>query len=151
MNKYMDLAWQKAAAGVAAGAGGPFGACVVKDGQVLAVAHNEVLSACDPTAHAEMVALRQAAKKLCSHDLSGAEIYATGYPCPMCLAAIIWANIDKCYYALPVTEAAEIGFRDELIYRYLAGEKEILSMIHLPDSGKPELYKQYQEQQKTIY
>lgn len=101
--------------------GGPFGACIVKDGKIVSKARNMVLLKKDPTAHAEINAIRSACLKLGTHDLSGCEIYTTCEPCPMCLSAIIWANIKVIYYANSKEDAANIGFRDEMIYEHLAG------------------------------
>ncbi|MGI5891962.1 MAG: nucleoside deaminase [Bacillota bacterium] len=151
MNKYMQLAKEEALKGMASNAGGPFGACIVKDGRVLAVAHNEVLSSLDPTAHAEIVAIRKAAKFLHMYDLSGAEIYATGYPCPMCLAAIIWSNIKTCYFSNSLDAAEKIGFRDDAIYRHLAGKEKALEIICLDEGACLDLYEKYQSDNRTIY
>lgn len=134
--------------------GGPFGAAVVKDGQVVCVSSNSVLKDHDPTAHAEVNAIREACKVLGTHDLSGCELYATGYPCPMCLSAIIWANIKTVYYCNDVLQAEEIGFRDEFIYNYIKNNCEdssILSMTHHPDLAGSMLYKKYQEAAKEMY
>jgi guanine deaminase len=97
MNEYMKLAIERAKETVAENIGGPFGACIVKDGKVIAVASNNVLSSHDPTGHAEVNAIRKASEALGTHDLSGCIMYATGYPCPMCLGAMIWAKIDTLY------------------------------------------------------
>ncbi len=102
------------------GHGGPFGAVIVKDGQIIAEGCNRVTSRNDPTAHAEMVAIRNACGELSSFSLQGCDIYATCEPCPMCLAAIYWARIDRLYYANSRTDAAQIGFDDERIYHELA-------------------------------
>lgn len=96
--------------------GGPFGAVVVKDNKIIAASGNSVTNDNDPTAHAEVNAIRLAAKKLNTFDLSGCEIYSSCEPCPMCLSAIYWAHIDKLYYANSKTDAANIGFDDALIY-----------------------------------
>ena len=102
--------------------GGPFGAVITDlDGNVISVASNLVLESHDPTAHAEVMAIRKASEKLGTHDLSKCILYATGYPCPMCLSAIIWSNIRKVYYGTNLREAEEIGFRDDFIYEYLNG------------------------------
>jgi len=100
--------------------GGPFGAVVVRDGKIIAVAGNCVTSSNDPTAHAEVVAIREACKSMETFDLSGCEIYASCEPCPMCLGAIMWARIDKLYYAADRNDAAMAGFDDELFYTELA-------------------------------
>ena len=88
--------------------GGPFGAVIVKDNKVITVASNTVLGSHDPTAHAEVNAIRKAGQVLGTHDLSGCVLYATGYPCPMCLSAIIWANIKEVYYGTDLKEAEDI-------------------------------------------
>lgn len=100
---------------VAAG-GGPFGAVIAKDGEVVATGVNRVTSSCDPTAHAEVSAIRTAATKLNTFDLSGCEIFTSCEPCPMCLGAIYWARLDKMYYANNKTDAKNIGFDDSFIY-----------------------------------
>lgn len=96
--------------------GGPFGAVIVKDGQIIATGINRVTATCDPTAHAEVSAIRQAAKALNSFDLSGCDIYTSCEPCPMCLGAIYWAHIDRMFYGNTKTDAKNIGFDDSFIY-----------------------------------
>lgn len=112
----MKLAAAEASAGVRKRHGGPFGAVIVRNGRVAARAHNEVIKTCDPTAHAEIVAIRQASAKLKTFDLSGAELYTTCEPCPMCLAAILWARIGRVYFGCGRHDAERIGFRDNLFY-----------------------------------
>ena len=92
--------------------GGPFGACIVKDGRVLAVARNTVLARRDPTCHAEINAIRLAARRLGTHELSGCRIYSTTEPCPMCFSAIHWAGIDTVVYGTRIADAARLGFRE---------------------------------------
>jgi guanine deaminase len=92
--------------------GGPFGACLVRGDEVLAVAHNTVLKDLDPTCHAEITAIRLAARKLKSYDLSGCEIYSTTEPCPMCFAAIHWARIGRLIYGTAIIEVAQLGFNE---------------------------------------
>lgn len=134
--------------------GGPFGAVIVKDGQVISISSNHVLANNDPTAHAEVMAIRDACKKLGTFDLSGCELYATGYPCPMCLGAIIWANIKKVYVSgLPV-DCKEIGFRDDYIYEFIRGnctDKQVLDIQNIGRTPARILYREYAELQKTIY
>lgn len=96
--------------------GGPFGAVIVKGGEIVATGVNRVTDSCDPTAHAEVCAIRAAAKKLGTFNLSGCEIYTSCEPCPMCLGAIYWARLDKMYYANTKTDAMNIGFDDSFIY-----------------------------------
>ena len=95
----------------------PFGAVIVRDGEVIAEAHNTVTSDNDPTAHAEMNAIRAACAKLGTFLLEGCEIYTSGEPCPMCLAAIYWARLDRIYYANRQQDAHRVGFSDETLYR----------------------------------
>jgi guanine deaminase len=108
----MRLALKEARAHLAAVEGGPFGACLVKDGEVLAVAHNTVLLENDPTCHAEINAIRLACRRLGSYDLSGAAIYSTTEPCPMCFAAIHWAKIGHLVYGTAIAEVAALGFNE---------------------------------------
>jgi len=113
--KYMLEAIRLSIENVDAG-GGPFGAVIVKDGKIIAKAANSVTKLNDPTAHAEINAIRIAAKKLNTFDLSGCEIYTSCEPCPMCLGAIYWAHIDKVYYANTKEDARNINFDDAFIY-----------------------------------
>ena len=120
MNKYMKIAKELASDNLKTNAGGPFGACVVKDGEIIGKGSNNVLKNNDPTAHAEVMAIRDACQNINSYDLSGCELYTSCYPCPMCLSAIIWANIKTVYYGNTKEDAANIGFRDDFIYDYIA-------------------------------
>lgn len=129
--------------------GGPFGAVIVKDGKVIAVSSNTVLKSHDATAHAEINAIRKAGEILKTHDLSGCILYATGYPCPMCLSAIIWANIKEVYYGTDLKEASMIGFRDEMIYDYLKGNSNLISLKQDNHDICLELFNEYKD--KTIY
>ncbi len=99
------------------GEGGPFGAVVVKGGEIVAEGYNEVLSSKDPTAHAEVVAIRRAAARLESVHLEGCEIYASCEPCPMCLGAIYWARIETIWFACTAEDAGEIGFDDKIMHQ----------------------------------
>ena len=108
--------------------GGPFGAVIVKDGNIISKAHNDVLRTNDPTAHAEILAIRQASEVLGSFDLSGCEIYATSEPCPMCLAAIFWARIKTVYFGSDKEEVAKIGFDDSRFYELLKGNGDGLEL-----------------------
>ncbi len=116
MNEFMQVAICEAREGIAHKHGGPFGAVVVKNGKVVGRGHNQVLKNEDPTCHGEMMAIRDACKNLGTHDLTGCEIYTTGYPCPMCMGAIQWANMVKCYYACNLQDTEKIGFRDDVFY-----------------------------------
>lgn len=112
-----------------AGEGGPFGAVVVKDGVIVGEGWNRVTSTCDPTAHAEVTAIRQACASLASFSLQGCEIYTSCEPCPMCLAAIYWARLGRIYYANDQADAAAISFDDAWLYREVA--------LPLPDRSLP--------------
>ena len=116
MNNYMKIAKELADNNLVTKDGGPFGACIVKDGVIIGKGSNKVLLNNDPTAHAEVMAIRDACKNINSYDLKGCEIYTTCYPCPMCFSAIMWANIDKIYYGNTKEDAENIGFRDKFIY-----------------------------------
>lgn len=119
MNKYMEIAKKLASENLETNVGGPFGACVVKDGKIIGKGSNHVLEHNDPTAHAEILAIRDACKNINSYDLAGCELYTSCYPCPMCLSAIIWSNIKKVYYGNTKEDAAKIGFRDDYIYEFI--------------------------------
>lgn len=108
---YMKMAVEKARDGVRSGQS-PFGAVIVKGGKVVANSHNVVWKTCDPTAHAEVTAIREASKVLKSIDLSGCEMYTTCEPCPMCLSAIHWSKIDKVYYGATIDDAAAANFNE---------------------------------------
>lgn len=119
MNKYMETAKELAEDNLKTRVGGPFGACVVKNGKIIGKGSNHVLSNNDPTAHAEIVAIREACQNIGSYDLSDCVLYTTCYPCPMCMAAMLWANIKKAYYGNSKEDAAKIGFRDDFIYSFI--------------------------------
>lgn len=136
--------------------GGPFGACVVKDGEIVGKGINRVIKNMDPTAHAEVMAIRNACKNLKTHDLSGCEIYTSCYPCPMCLSAIIWANIKKVYYGNTKEDAAEIGFRDDFIYEYMEKiasgiqDKKVLNLRSLDRKEAIEVFERYKQDEDKI-
>src|SRR5271168_4496827 len=116
-NPFMVRAIQLSLDNVNSGGGGPFGADVVKNGSIIAEAAHPATSTNDPTAHAEVVAIREACKKLGVFDLEGCEIYTSCEPCPMCLGAIYWARLSRVYFANAGADASRIGFDDSLIYR----------------------------------
>jgi guanine deaminase len=118
-NAFMQEAIQRAVDNVRSGRGGPFGAIVVKDGRVVAAGTNLVTSTNDPTAHAEVTAIREACRTLSTFQLTGCEIYTSCEPCPMCLGAIYWARPDRVYFAANASDAAEAGFDDSFIYEEL--------------------------------
>ena len=133
--------------------GGPFGAVITdSEGNIISVASNRVLELHDATAHAEIMAIREAGKILGTHDLSGCTLYATGYPCPMCLSAIIWANIKNVYYGTNLKDAEDIGFRDDFIYRYLENkDANTLELLELDHDECLELFNEYKTKNKEIY
>jgi len=139
-SKYMLEAIKKAEENIVTGKGGPFGAVVVRNGEIIASVGNCVTSTNDPTAHAEVVAIREACKVLNTFDLTGCEIYASCEPCPMCLGAIMWARIDKLYYAADRIDASRAGFDDELFYSELElpVEKRLLkpTQIHQKEANE---------------
>lgn len=150
--KIIDIAIDRAKETMNKNMGGPFGAAVIKDGEVVAVSSNTVLSDHDPTAHAEVNAIREAGRVLGTHDLSGCEIYATGYPCPMCMSAIIWANIGKVHYSNTLAEAEEIGFRDDKIYDWLkTHDADIIDISRVESDKAKELYEEYGKKGREIY
>jgi guanine deaminase len=118
--------------GMEAGHGGPFGSVIVKDGEVVGEAHNEVLSGNDPTAHAELLAVRRACAKLKTFSLAGCELYTNGAPCCMCMSSMLWAKIDRVYYVLSMDESRAIGLGDDPFYEELARpleQRRIIPMI----------------------
>lgn len=134
--------------------GGPFGAVIVKDGKVIGEGWNQVLSTNDPTAHAEVQAIRKAAQNLKNFDFSGAEIYTSCEPCPMCLAAIYWARIDKIYYANTRKDAAHIEFDDDFIYQEVSKEiaERKIPMQQIMHGEALSVFKEWQKKMdKTKY
>jgi tRNA(Arg) A34 adenosine deaminase TadA len=134
--------------------GGPFGAVIVKDGEIIASAANTVTTGNDPTAHAEVNAIRAACKKLNTFDLSGCEMYASCEPCPMCLSAIYWARIGKIYYAGDRFDAQAAGFDDSFIYEELAqplAQRKIPITCELHEEGQKPLQRWTTTEDKTRY
>ena len=158
MNEYMKTAKELAKENLKTNAGGPFGACVVKNGKIIGRGSNHVLANNDPTAHAEVMAIRDACKNINSYDLSDCELYTSCYPCPMCLSAIIWSNIKKVYYGNNGKDAADIGFRDDFIYDFIKNLSEnktnnnILELISMDrDETIEEFNKFKNKEDKIIY
>ena len=159
MNKFMQIADELSKQNLLTNAGGPFGAVVVKDGTIVGVGSNHVVENNDPTAHGEVMAIRDACKNLKTFDLSGCELYTSCYPCPMCLSAIIWANIKKVYYGNTKEDAADIGFRDDFIYKYLdllsQNSEEASSILETIPMDRDETIKAFNEfkekQDKIMY
>lgn len=144
MNSYMKMALDEATEGISKGHGGPFGAIIVKDNKVVGRGHNRVVVNNDPTAHGEMTAIRDACANLGTFDLTGCEIYTTGYPCPMCMCAIFWANIDKVYYGCNTTDTEIIGFRDKEFEDNMNSRKEKIC-VELDRKECLELYNTYNQ------
>ena len=152
MNKYMQIAKENADKGIANHEGGPFGAVVVdKEGNIIANGNNKVLKDKDPTAHAEIVAIREACKVLNTNDLSNYILYTSCEPCPMCLSAIIWANIKEVYFGCTKKDAANIGFRDDDIYEFIKGNNQMISLKQMDRDECIETMKQYQKDNGIIY
>lgn len=159
MNKYMQIADELAKQNLVTNNGGPFGAVIVKDDIIVGVGNNHVLENNDPTAHGEIMAIRNACKNLNTYDLSGCELYTSCYPCPMCLSAIMWSNIKTVYYGNTKEDAANIGFRDDFIYDYLKllseNDSRTKKTLDLQPMDREETIKTFnnfeQKLDKTIY
>ncbi|MEA1893379.1 MAG: nucleoside deaminase [Campylobacterota bacterium] len=124
MNRWMKIAYSEAVDGMLANDGGPFGAAIVKDNKIVTSTHNQVLKTKDPTAHAEIIAIRKASKILNTFDLSQCTLYTTCQPCPMCLGAIFWARIKTVYYGATKNDAARGGFDDNRFYKMLNSDQK---------------------------
>lgn len=153
--KVMQLAIKKARETMNQDLGGPFGAAIIDaNGSIISVASNGVLGDKDPTAHAEMKAIRIAAAKKDTYDLSGCILYTTAHPCPMCLGAIIWANIKEVYYGCRKKDADKIGFRDDFIYKFIVGgmkDEKVLKIEETQREACLEIFKEYQDKGKKLY
>jgi guanine deaminase len=151
-NKFMARAIALSLENVQFRAGGPFAAVVVKDGKIVAEGANEVTATNDPTAHAEVVAIRAACRQLKSFDLQGCEIYTSCEPCPMCLGAIYWARPARVYYANSAADAARAGFDDAFIYQEISRphpERQI-PMVQLAQDGALAAFRAWQEKEDKI-
>ena len=152
--KFMKRAIELAKTGMDQNAGGPFGAVVVKDGQIIGEGFNKVTSENDPTAHAEVVAIRNACRNLDSFQLDGCEIYCSCEPCPMCLSAIYWARASRIYYASSRKDAANIKFDDDFIYSEIGkqADKRIIPMENMLTSEANLVFEKWLEKvDKTAY
>lgn len=136
-NKFMDEAIKLAQQSVQIHHGGPFGAVIVKDNQIIGRGSNQVTTHNDPTAHAEIVAIRDACQQIQSFSLAGCTLYASSEPCPMCLSAIYWARIDSVFYANSYEQATQIGFDDQFIFKELSlpHEQKDLSIAQIQDKS----------------
>lgn len=134
----MRRAIELAQNGINTNAGGPFGAVIVKDGEIVGEGWNRVTSTNDPTAHAEVVAIRSACEKLNDFQLEGCTVYASCEPCPMCLGAIYWSRAERLVYSCTKVDAAEIGFDDQFIYEEIErhpGERRVVTETLLREEG----------------
>ena len=151
-DRFMERAIALARENVRMGLGGPFAALIVRDGSILASGANQVTSAQDPTAHAEIVAIRAACQELRTFQLNGCELYTTCEPCPMCMGAIYWARLPKIYYASTREDAARIGFDDSFIYDQLVlplHERKI-AMVPLMREQALEAFREWEKSQTKI-
>lgn len=140
----MQAAIAEARQGVHQNHGGPFGSVIVKDGEIIAQGHNMVLANIDSTAHGEITAIRKAELVLGTYDLSGCELYTTGEPCPMCLAACMWANISVVYYGCTIADNAKIGFRDEAFDDKFGGREAFKDyLVEVDRDACLELFEEY--------
>lgn len=140
-DRFLARAVELARIGSAAGEGGPFGAVLVRDSEILAEGWNRVVASHDPTAHAEIDAIRAACKKIGHFHLAGSTLYSSSEPCPMCLSAAYWAHIERIVFANSRTEAAAIGFCDDELYgelnRHFANRRIVMEHRPLPGSLEP--------------
>ena len=133
IDPFMYEAVLEALDGITHGHGGPFGSVVVRNGEIVGRGHNQVLLSHDPTWHGEIGAIRDACAALGTYDLSGCELYTTGEPCPMCLFACLWANIEKVYYGCTIGDNALIGFRDEKFDQLSGGREQLSDYLYCID------------------
>ena len=151
-NEFMAEAIRLSQKMMQAGKGGPFGAIIIKNGRIISRGFNQVTSANDPTAHAEITAIRAACKTLKTFWLTGCELYTSCEPCPMCLAAIYWAKLKKVYYANTKKDAARIGFADNFIYQELEKPlaKRKLRFEQLMRRGALKIFKEWKRKNNKI-
>lgn len=151
-NSFMARAISLSLENIRSNQGGPFAALVVKDGEIVSEGTNRVTSTNDPTAHAEIIAIREACRKLKQFDLAGCEIYATCEPCPMCLGAIYWARLAKIYFANRAADAAKIGFDDRAIYGEIRrpAAKRRIPMISLMRGDALEVFRAWENKKDKV-
>ena len=151
-NPFMARAIQLSLDNVLSGKGGPFGAVIVKNGEVLAEGVNRVTAINDPTAHAEVVAIREACAKLRAFELTDCEIYTSCEPCPMCLGAIYWARLARVYFGNLASDASKIGFDDSFIYREIAQtlRKRSIPMVPMMREQALAAFRAWQEKPNKI-
>lgn len=149
---FMNEAIKEAYKGINKGDGGPFGTVIVKGDEIVGRGHNLVVSHNDPTAHGEISAIRDACKNLGTFSLKGCQLYTTAEPCPMCLAAILWARIDKIYYGCNIDDTAKIGFDDSEFYSAMKGENKLCIFEELDREKCLKLFADYDaKKDKTKY
>ncbi len=151
---YLRQAIELARYGMEAGKGGPFGCVIVREGEVIGRGCNGVTSTNDPTAHAEVVAIRDACRRLGDYQLTGCTVYTSCEPCPMCLGALYWARPARIVYAATRREAADAGFDDDFIYREISQPMEgrKIPFEHRPESAAAELFAEWKEKgDKRLY
>lgn len=150
--QYLREAIRLARQAVESGSGGPFGAIVVRDGEIVGKGSNRVTSSNDPTAHAEIVAIRDACRRLGSHQLTGCVIYCSCEPCPMCLGAIYWARPESIVYAASKDDAAQAGFDDTFIYSEMAKspEQRLIHARQIPLDERLDAFRDWENQQNRI-
>lgn len=154
MNKYMymHLAIAEARDGIAQNHGGPFGAVIVKNGEIVGKGHNRVLGNNDPTCHGEIAAIRNACEHLGTFDLTGCELYCTGEPCHMCLCACLWANIERVYYGCTIKDNDRIGFRDDKFDAIFGGREKLQDyLIEFDRADCLELFEEYLKTKHDTY
>ena len=152
--KFMQEAIDLSETGMRNNEGGPFGCVIVKDDKIIGRGNNQVITTNDPTAHAEIVAIREACDTLNTFLLEGCEVFTSCEPCPMCLAAIYWARADKIYFANTRKDAAEIGFDDSMIYEEINRDLKDrnIPMINFGREAAQKIFKEWSEKKdKTIY
>lgn len=151
-NQFLNTSIEISKKNMLANLGGPFGAVIVKNGQIISEGSNLVTSTNDPTAHAEVTAIRNACKNLNTFDLAGCEIYSSCEPCPMCLSAIYWARLDKIYFANSRQDAADIGFDDDFIYQEIPkniSDRKI-QCVHVQSDFAKSVFTEWQLKQDKI-
>lgn len=152
MNRWIQIAYDEALKGMETNEGGPFGAAIVRNSELIASSHNTVLQSNDPTAHAEINAIRKASHTLGKFDLSDCILYTTCYPCPMCMGAILWARIPTVYYASSMDNAAEGGFDDRAFYTIIRDPESSLDLRPIdPEKGKELFTSWAAKEDKKLY
>ncbi|MEJ0102263.1 MAG: nucleoside deaminase [Bacteroidota bacterium] len=150
--KFLERAIEIARTGMKEGKGGPFGCVIVKNNEIIAEGCNMVTSGNDPTAHAEVVAIRNACKQLNTYQLTGCDIYASCEPCPMCLGAIYWARAGRVIYANTRQDAAAVDFDDDFIYKEIGTDinKRLIPFLHYPHPKAKEVFDEWVASEKKM-